>query len=61
MNKGYITISIPNNTTKEEIEKIRKQFKENTYDQEYRLNILISGTEDMKDVLKKVLISEANK
>lgn len=61
MKKGYITISVPNNTTKEEIEKIRKQFKENKYDQEYRLNILISGTEDMKDVLKKVLISEANK
>lgn len=61
MNKGYITISVPNNTTKEEIEEIRKQFKENKYNQEYRLNILISGTEDMKDVLKEVLISEANK
>lgn len=61
MNKGYITISVPNNTIKEEIEEIRKQFKENKYNQEYRLNILISGTEDMKDVLKEVLISEANK
>lgn len=61
MNKGYITISVPNNTTKEEIEEIRKQFKENKYNQEYRLNILISGTEDTKDVLKEVLISEANK
>lgn len=51
MTKGYITISVPNGTSKEEILKIRKQFKEDPLSQEYKLNILISGNLPMKPML----------
>ena len=41
--KGNITISVPNNTTQEEIKKIRQEFNESELSKEYRLNIIISG------------------
>lgn len=44
--KSYITISVPNNTTQEEIKEVRKQFKESEYAKDYILNIIISGHED---------------
>jgi hypothetical protein len=44
--KDYITISVPNNITQEEIKKIRQQFKEGEYAKDYILNIIISGYED---------------
>lgn len=44
--KDYITISVPNDTTQEEIKKIRQQFKESEHAKDYILNIIISGHED---------------
>ena len=44
--KGYIAISVPNNTTQEEIKNIRHQFQESEYAKDYILNIIISGHED---------------
>lgn len=51
MTKGYITISVPVGTTREEILEIREQFKKNSLSKEYKLNILISGNSDMKSIL----------
>jgi hypothetical protein len=44
--KNYITISVPNDTTQEEIKNIRRQFQESEYAKDYILNIIISGYED---------------
>lgn len=41
--KGNITISVPNDTTSEEIKNIRKEFNESDLSKDYRLNIIISG------------------
>ena len=41
--KGNITISVPNDTTVEEIKNIRQEFNESELSKEYRLNIIISG------------------
>ena len=41
--KGNITISVPNDTTAEEIKNIRQEFNESELSKEYRLNIIISG------------------
>lgn len=51
MTKGYITISVPVGTTKEEIFEIRKQFQKDPLSQMYKLNILISGNSDIKNIL----------
>lgn len=51
MTKGYITISVPVGTTREEILEIREQFKKDPLSKEYKLNILISGNLDMKSIL----------
>lgn len=51
MTKGYITISVPVGTTREEILEIREQFKKDSLSEEYKLNILISGNSDMKSIL----------
>ena len=51
MAKGYITISVPVGTTREEILEIREQFKKDSLSEEYKLNILISGNSDMKSIL----------
>lgn len=55
---GSITISVPNNITVEELNGIRQQFKRGKYSKEYKLNILISGTEDMKKNLSAFLIAK---
>lgn len=41
--KGNITISVPNNTTEEDIKHIRQEFDKSDMSKEYRLNIIISG------------------
>lgn len=41
--KGNITISVPNNTTEEDIKHIRQEFNKSEMSKEYRLNIIISG------------------
>lgn len=56
--KSYITISVPNNTTQEEIKNIRRQFQESEYAKDYRLNILVSGNEDIKTTLSNIILEE---
>ena len=58
MDKKIITISIEKDITQDEIKEIRKQFKESEYYKDYRLNIIISGNEDIKDNLKNLLLSK---
>jgi hypothetical protein len=41
--KGNITISVPNNITKEELKTIRQEFNQSAMSKDYRLNIIISG------------------
>lgn len=60
MKKGSITISVPSTTTQEEIKEIREQFKKNEAMKDYRLNILISGNEDLKENLKNFLKTMLN-
>jgi hypothetical protein len=52
MHKGIISLFVDKNTTKEEIKKIRDEFKSD----EYVLNIVISGNSDFKNDLKNFLI-----
>lgn len=52
MDKGTITISVE---TSEEANKIREEFKNSEYHKDYKLNILISGDEDMKKNLSDFL------
>lgn len=52
MHKGIISLFVDKNTTKEEIEKIRNGFK----NEEYVLNIVVSGNNDFKNDLKNFLI-----
>ena len=42
--KSNITISVPSNTTADEIKNIRKEFNKSELSKEYRLNIIISGS-----------------
>ena len=59
--KGSITISVPSNTTLDEIKNIRQQFKKSKYSNEYKLNILISGTENTVENLGSLLVAYAKK
>lgn len=52
MHKGIISLFVDKNTTKEEIKKIRDEFKSD----EYVLNVIISGDNDFKNNLKNFLI-----
>jgi hypothetical protein len=44
--KSNITISVPGNTTPEEIKIIRQEFNKSELSQEYKLNIIVSGCAD---------------
>lgn len=44
--KGNITISVPNNTTEEDIKHIRQEFNKSEISKQYRLNIIISGYQE---------------
>ena len=55
MSKGTITISVPHNTTHEEIKQIRNEYKQSEYYKDYKLNIIISGEDDIKKVLSRFL------
>ena len=59
--KGSITISIPNNTTIEEIKKIRQEFNESKFSKEYRLNIIVSGHDEPISNLGAFLASYVKK
>lgn len=43
MKKGSMTILVPNNTTQDELKKIRDKFNTGEHAKDYRLNIIISG------------------
>lgn len=58
MKKESITISVPSNITKEEIKEIRQLFQKDELSKSYKLNILVSGEEDIKAVLGNVLIEK---
>ena len=51
MHKGIVTIFVDKNTSQDEIKNIRKEFKND----EYVLNIIISGNNDFKNDLKNFL------
>lgn len=55
--KESITITIPNNTTDEEIKNIRQQFKKDKRYKDYRINIIISGHDDLCQSLGGFLIA----
>lgn len=50
MDKGTITISVPKETTQEEIHIIRNKYKN-----KYKVNIVISGNSDPKEIIKNFL------
>lgn len=58
MDKGTITISVD---TIEKANEIREKFKNSNYYKDYKLNILISGNEDMKKNLSKFLSARLNR
>lgn len=50
--KGIITISVNKDITQEEINEIRRIFKEDKQYEDYKLNIIVSGNEKFKENLK---------
>ena len=50
MDKRTITISMPKNSTQEEIMAIRNKYKDL-----YKVNIIISGNNNPKDIIKNFL------
>ena len=59
--KGSITISVPNNTTEEDIKHIRQEFNKSDMSKEYRLNIIISGFQEPISNLGAFLASYVKK
>ena len=57
MDKRTITIYVDNNTTQNEIKNIRNKFKQSEYYQNYRLNIIVSGNQEIRTVLEQFLLS----
>lgn len=53
MKKGIISIFVNNDISKEEIDEIRKLYNE----KDYKLNIFVSGKDDLKINLKNFLKS----
>lgn len=56
MKKQSITISVPSNTTKEEIKEIRQLFQNDELSKSYKLHILVSGEAEMKSILGDFLL-----
>lgn len=50
MDKKIITISMPKNSTQEEIMAVRNKYKN-----QYEVNIIISGNNNPKDIIKNFL------
>lgn len=55
--KGIITISINKDVTPEEIKEIRRIFKEDKQYEDYKLNIIVSGSGKFKENLKDFIKS----
>ena len=58
MDKGSVTISVPNTTTQEELSYIRQKFKQSEYYKNYKINIIICGRDNMTKNLSSVLIAK---
>ena len=56
MKKPTIIISMPKNSTKEEIASVRKYYSE-----QYKVHIIISGNEDAKEVMQNFLMEGITK
>lgn len=56
MEKPTIIISLPKNSTKEDIANVRKY-----YSSQYKVHIVISGNEDPKEVMKNFLMEGITK
>ena len=54
--KPTIVISMPQNSTKEEIADMRNKYKN-----EYKVHIIISGTESSKEIMKNFLLDGLTK
>ena len=50
MNKGIITISLPNGSSQDDILAIRNKYKD-----KYKVNIIISGTKNPSAIIKNFL------
>ena len=55
--KGIVTISVHKDITQEEIKEIRRIFKEDKQYEDYRLNIIVSGSGKFKENLKDFIKS----
>ena len=55
MDKQIITISVNKDITKEEIDEIRKIFKQNEKHKNCTLNIIVCGNNDFKENLKNFI------
>jgi hypothetical protein len=56
MKKPTIIISMPKNSTKEDIASVRKYYSE-----QYKVHIIISGNEDAKEVIQNFLMEGITK
>ena len=52
MGKSTITISINKDITQDEINEIRELFAKDDFYKDYKLNIIISGNDNLKENLK---------
>ena len=59
--KGNITISVPNDITKEELKTMRQEFNQSEISKDYRLNIIVSGCTDPISNLGAFLASYVKK
>lgn len=55
--KGIVTISVHKDITQEEINEIRRIFKEDKQYEDYKLNIIVSGNSKFKENLKDFIKS----
>lgn len=55
--KGIVTISVHKDITQEEIKEIRRIFNEDKQYEDYRLNIIVSGSGKFKENLKDFIKS----
>ena len=56
MDKPTIIISMPKNSTKEEITNMRNKYKK-----EYKVYLIISGSEEPKEIMKNFLLDGLTK
>ena len=60
MDKQIVTISVGKNITTEEINEIRKIFKQNEKHKNCILNIIVSGNDDFKENIKNFIKAGIN-